>query len=136
MKRVFVLLMACSLLLTMAGCGLFNKEKDVTMLVYLDEDLSDVEARSIGTVLNTLPEVTESEFVHREDALAEFLEDYEDSAAFSGIDASVLQHRYKISAKTTDADALAEVIEEIEGVDEVKVVEVSWLTKLWMKIKY
>ena len=136
MKRVFVLLMACSLLLTMAGCGLFNKEKDVTMLVYLDEDLSDVEARSIGTVLNTLPEVTESEFVHRENAWAEFMEAQDAPEAFSAIDASVLRHRYEISAKTADADALAEVIEEIEGVDEVKVVEVSWLTKLWMKIKY
>lgn len=136
MKRAVALLLIFSLLLTLGGCGLVSKEETVDIVVYMDEELSDAEAMTIGTVLNTIPEVTESKFVHRENVWAEFMEYHDDPEAFSAIDASVLRHRYEISAKTADADALAKVIEEIEGVDDVKVIEVPWWTKLRMKLKY
>ena len=130
MKRVFVLLLVCLLLLTLVGCSLFHREKEVEMVVYIDKELTDAEARAVGTELNTIPEVTECKFIHREEAMAAFMENYEDPEAFIGIEADALQHRFQVTAKTAGADALAEQIEEIEGVDDVKVVQVSWFKRL------
>lgn len=136
MKRMILLLLALTLLFSLAGCGLFGKTKEVTMLVYLDQELSEAEARTLGTQLNRLPEVTQAQFVSGEVAWNAFLEDQEDPEAFTGMGGEILRHRFEVTASTADAEALAERIEEIEGVDEVNVgLELSWFQKMMWKMK-
>ncbi len=64
------------------------------ILVYVDSDLPDAEARSIGTKINLLDNVLQSTFVSREQALEDFIADHDGDSAFSGVQASDLRHRY------------------------------------------
>ena len=72
-----------------------NKTSEI--LVYVDSDLSDAEARSIGTKINTLDNILQATFVSREEALEDFIADHDGDSAFSGVQASDLRHRYVVS---------------------------------------
>lgn len=67
------------------------------ILVYIDSDLSDAEARSIGTKINLLDNVLQATFVSREEALEDFIADHDGDSAFSGVQASDLRHRYVVT---------------------------------------
>lgn len=67
------------------------------ILVYVDGDLSDAEARSIGTKINLLDNVLQATFVSREEALADFVADHDGDSAFSGVQAEDLRHRYIVT---------------------------------------
>ncbi len=67
------------------------------ILVYIDSDLSDAEARSIGTQINLLDNVLEATFVPREEALKNFIEDHDGDSAFNGVQPEDLRHRYVVS---------------------------------------
>ena len=79
------------------------------ILVYIDADLSDAEARSIGTKINLLDNVLQATFVSRAEALQDFVADHDGDSAFSGVQASDLRHRYVVTLedntkmKETDA---------------------------------
>ena len=66
------------------------------ILCYVDMELSDAEARSIGTKINLLDNVLQSTFVSREEALEDFIADHDGDSAFSGVQASDLRHRYVV----------------------------------------
>ena len=67
------------------------------ILVYIDSELPDAEARSIGTKINLLDNVLQSTFVSREEALQDFIADHDGDSAFSGVQASDLRHRYVVT---------------------------------------
>ena len=71
-----------------------NKTSEI--LVYVDSDLSDAEARSIGTKINLVDNILQSTFVSREEALEDFIADHDGDSAFSGVQASDLRHRYVV----------------------------------------
>ena len=87
------------------------------ILVYVDETLSEAAAKSIGTKINMLDNVLQATFVSREDALEDFIEDHQGDAAFNGVMASDLRHRFVVVLednrlmKQTD-----EAIQQIPGV--------------------
>ena len=87
------------------------------MLVYVDENLSDAEARSLGTAINQIDTVFNAQFVSREQALADFIADHEGDAAFNGVVAEDLRHRYVVTL--TDNTLMRQTEQElwlIEGV--------------------
>jgi len=96
------------------------------VLAYVDEELSDAEARSVGTQINRLSNVNSSTFVSREDALKDFVAEYENPAAFEGTDPETLQHRYVIVLK--DNRLLDETVEQLWAVPGV--VDVQAFTEL------
>ena len=63
------------------------------VLVYIDETLTDSEARSIETEIRTLDNVMTATFVSRQQALEDFIADHEGDPAFSGVEADTLRHR-------------------------------------------
>ena len=67
------------------------------ILVYVDSALSDAEARSIGTKINTLDNILQSDFISREEALKDFVNDHEGDSAFSGVQADDLRHRFVVT---------------------------------------
>ena len=67
------------------------------ILVLVDSELSDAEARSIGTKINTLDNILQSTFVSREEALEDFIDDHEGDSAFSGVQAEDLRHRFVVT---------------------------------------
>ena len=72
-----------------------NKTSEI--LCYVDTELSDAEARSIGTKINLLDNVLQSTFISREEALEDFIADHDGDSAFNGVQASDLRHRYVVS---------------------------------------
>lgn len=92
-----------------------NKTNEV--LAFVDANLSDAEARSVGTQINVIPNVYESRFVTREEALTRFIEAHQNDNAFSGVDATVLRHRYSITLE--DNSKIEETIAAIEGINGV-----------------
>lgn len=67
------------------------------IMVYIDSSLSDAEARSVGTKINQLDNVQNSVFVTREEALEKFVNDHDNNAAFNGVQAQDLRHRYVVT---------------------------------------
>ena len=67
------------------------------ILVYVDSELSDAEAKSIGTKINMLDNVLQSTFVSRQEALEDFIEDHDGDSAFSGVQAEDLRHRFVVA---------------------------------------
>ena len=87
------------------------------ILVYIDSDLSDAEARSIGTKINLLDNVLQSTFVSREEALEDFVADHDNDSAFSGVQASDLRHRYVVSLEdNTKMKETDEQLKQLPGV--------------------
>ena len=68
-------------------------------LAYVDEGMSDAEARSVGTLINRIDNVSKSTFVSREQALEDFIADYENPDAFEGTEADTLEHRFVVVLK-------------------------------------
>lgn len=67
------------------------------IMVYIDTSLSDAEARSVGTKINALDNVLQSTFVSREEALQNFVNDHNNNAAFNGVQAQDLRHRFVVT---------------------------------------
>ena len=66
------------------------------ILVYIDSELSDAEARSVGTKINMVDNILQATFVSREEALEDFIADHKGDEAFNGVEASDLRHRYVV----------------------------------------
>ena len=67
------------------------------ILAYVDETLSEADAKSVGTKINMIDNVLQADFIPREQALEEFIADHqEEEASFSGLDATDLRHRFRI----------------------------------------
>ena len=88
------------------------------ILAYVDETLSEADAKSVGTKINMIDNVLQSDFIPREQALEEFIEDHQDEeASFGGLDATDLRHRFRIvledNRKIKETDL---AIQDIPGV--------------------
>ena len=92
-----------------------NKTNEI--LVYVDSSLSDAEAKSVGTKINQVENVYSAEFISREQALKDFVEDHQNDEAFSGVDAEDLRHRFRViledNSLMKETDAL---LKQIPGV--------------------
>ena len=89
-----------------------NKTNEI--LVYIDTELSDAEAKSVGTQINQIANVQNAVFVTREEALKNFVADHEGDEAFSGIDATDLRHRYVVTLM--DNALMEDTVTAIEGI--------------------
>jgi cell division transport system permease protein len=95
-----------------------NKTNEI--LVYVDSDLPDAEARSIGTKINRVSNVHQSNFVSREEALKNFVADHDGDEAFSGVRAEDLRHRFVVVlVDNTLMKETEEEIRQIPGVADI-----------------
>ena len=95
-----------------------NKTNEI--LVYVDSDLPDAEARSIGTKINRVSNVHQSSFVSREEALKNFVEDHDGDEAFSGVRPEDLRHRFVVVlVDNTLMKETEEEIRQIPGVADI-----------------
>ena len=90
------------------------------VLAFVDENFSDAEARSVGTDITFVENVKMATFVSREEALQNFIADYENPAAFEGTDPETLQHRFVIVLHDNRLlDETVKGLNEIPGVVDV-----------------
>lgn len=62
-------------------------EQESEILVYIDEDLTTAEAKSVGSNINMITNVDESIFVSREQALEDYIAQQDDPSIFEGVEA-------------------------------------------------
>ena len=90
------------------------------ILVYIDEALPDAEAESIETYIRAMDNIHSADFVSREQALKNFLEQHGDDPVFSGLEASTLRHRVVVVLE--DNNLMKETVNDlykINGVAEI-----------------
>ena len=96
-----------------------NKTNEI--LVYVDSSLSDAEARSVGTRINMIDNVLKSEFVSREQALANFVADHDGDDAFTGVNASDLRHRFVVTLEdNTRIEQTGMALKAVSGVADIR----------------
>ncbi len=92
-------------LIIMGGCGLLtlnvqqiitDLESENQMVAFIEEELSDEEARALEQQLLDVENVAQVRFVTREEAMVNFLDRYEDNSLFEDVDSSVFRNRYLI----------------------------------------
>lgn len=71
-------------------------EEDSQILAFVDETLSDSDARTIESAIRALPNVHEVQFVSREEAMENYKASYGDSSVFENLDATVFRNRYVV----------------------------------------
>ena len=78
-----------------------NKTNEV--MAYVDSELPDAEAKSIGTKINRIENVHKSEFVDRETALERFVADHSDEQeSFAGLVPEDLRHRFVVTLEDNE----------------------------------
>ena len=94
-----------------------NSNKTNKILVYIDETLSDAEAKSVSTRLAGIENINSAKFVSKEEALERFKADHGNDPAFDGVQPDDLRHRYEV--ELVDSSKMEETdleIQDIEGV--------------------
>ncbi len=99
-----------------------NKTNEIR--VFIDSELTDAEAKTIGTEINRVDNVLKATFVSREKALEEFIADHEGDEAFSGVEAQDLRHRYIVILK--DNALMEDTVEQIYGIPGVAKVNAEY----------
>ena len=93
--------------------GLIVEELDQTheILVFVDENLTDAEAKSVGTDINNVANIEKAVFISREEARDAFAAKYEESGIFEGVEATSFRHRFQVYL--TDNRLLQETKEDL-----------------------
>ena len=108
-----------------------NEKNEV--LAFVDETLSDAEAKSVGSDLALVPNVEEAIWISRETAYADFQEEMGQSGAFDGIDTKTFRHRFRIlPADPQQLEQIKTDLLKVEGVVKVKAAdeEIKLLTDI------
>jgi len=97
-------------------------ESENQVVAFVDEELSDAEARTLETKLEAIENVSDAVFVSRDDAFAKYLSEFDEdeNELFADLEPTVLRHRYMIYLD--DIEYMAETqkrIEEVDGIAKV-----------------
>ena len=90
-------------------------ESENEILAYVDETLSEEEARALQPTIEAVPNVAEAQFISREEAMDSFVSDFENTTLFEGIDATVFRHRFVVYLD--DISKMAKTQDDVYNVD-------------------
>lgn len=120
--------MACLIIMGSFGLLVVNinemiadLESENEVVAFIDENLTEEEARAIEPLIEAVPNVAGAEFMSRAEAMENFQEDY-DPELFDSLDESAFRHRYIIHL--TDISLTAQTKTDLEAVDGVADVNV------------
>jgi len=95
-------------------------EKENEILVYIDENYSEAEAKSVGSQINMITNVYDAKFVSREQALNSFIQEQDDNTLFQGIEADTFRDRFVVTlVDNTQMEQTVKDIEAVQGVAKV-----------------
>ena len=87
------------------------------VIAYVDSELSDAEAKSVGTKINMIDNVMQSTWISREEALENFVADHDGSNTFQGVDPTDLRHRFRVVLEdNTKMEETVSLLEQVPGV--------------------
>ena len=87
------------------------------VICYVDSVYTDAEAKSVQSRINMIENVFQANYVSREEALKNFIEDHDNDAAFQGVDPQDLRHRIVVVLEDNSRmPQTVELLEKVEGV--------------------
>ncbi len=115
-----LLIMGCFSLITLNIDNMIAEmQSQNKVIAYVDEKLSEDDARALEKNVSKVGNIESMEFVTREEAMENFESDY-DSKLFTNIDSSVFRHRYVITlADLSLMDQTKEELENVKGIADV-----------------
>ena len=105
-----------SLVAVNANATLSKLEDENQVLAFVDEALTDAQAKALEKKILAVPNVTAVEFISRDQAWTDYIADFPDIEELAGdeMDSSTLRHRYAIYRK--DLSKMAETKEQVEAI--------------------
>ena len=94
------------------------------VICYVDSVYTDAEAKSVHSRINMIDNVFRADYVSREQALEEFIEDHDNDTAFQGVDAQDLRHRIVVVLE--DNSRMEETVALLEQVDGVAMIDAEF----------
>jgi cell division transport system permease protein len=98
-----------------ANENLKSLQRENAILAFVDEELSDEDARALQGSLAKLPNVADCTFVSRQEARDRYVEQYDEDDLYSDLDPSIFRHRYVLHLY--NLDQMSQTVEEIRKVD-------------------
>ena len=96
-----------------ANENLKDLQKENAVLAFVDENLSDNEAKALQSTLEKIPGAADCTFVSRQEARDSYVEQYDEDDLYSNLDPSIFRHRYVIHL--TDAAQMQQVVSDLEA---------------------
>ncbi len=104
-----------------ANENLKDLQKENAVLAFVDEKLSDKEAKDLGKQLEKIDGVADCTFVSREEARDSYVADYDEDDLYSDLDASIFRHRFVMHMDDlNNMNQVTQKIAEVEGVAKVR----------------
>lgn len=101
--------------------NLKDLQRENAVLAFVDENLSDEEAKALQTELEKLPNVADCTFVSREEAMDSYLEEYNEDDLYSDLDPQILRHRYVLHLKNLDDMSLTtDALKTVDGIVKIR----------------
>ena len=94
------------------------------VICYVDSAYTNQEALSVHSKVNLIDNVFQANYVSREEALKNFVEDHDNDAAFQGVDPQDLRHRIVVVLE--DNSRMKETVARLEKVDGVVMVDAEF----------
>ena len=95
--------------------NLKDLQRENAVLAFVDEALSETEARALKSKVQNLPGVLDCSFVSREEARDNYVKMYDENDLYSELEAEIFRHRYVIHM--TDLQLMETLTGELEKVD-------------------
>ena len=108
-----------------ANENLADLQKENAMVAFVDDSLTESQAKALQSKLEKTDNVADCTFVSRQEARDAYVAEYDEDDMFKDLDSQVFRHRYVIHL--TDPDKITETkaaVDAIQGIDEVRADEV------------
>ena len=97
-----------------------DMESESQILAFVDENLSQDDARLLEGAIRSIGNVREVKFVTREEAMENFKKQHSESTVFGNLESSVLRNRYVVYLNDiTRMEETKKTLEDVPGVAEV-----------------
>ncbi|MGI6028813.1 MAG: permease-like cell division protein FtsX [Candidatus Heteroscillospira sp.] len=95
-------------------------EQENEVVCFVDENLSEEDARAIQPAIEAIGNISDIQFVTREQAMEDFSQDY-DPGLFEDVDADVFRHRYILNLNDITMMAQTEAaLKSVDGIAKVR----------------
>lgn len=115
-----LIIMGCFTLLALNVNSIISQfENENVVLAYVGDDLSFEEAAALESQIESIPNVEYATFISRDDAMASFVNNFQEQTLFEGIDSTVLRHRFAVYMRDISMTELTQNdLITIEGIDQ------------------
>ena len=106
-----------SLVAINADYNLKSLQKENAVLAFIDEELSDEDARALQSKVEAVANVADATFVSRQEARDSYVAQYDENDLYADLAASIFRHRFVIHLQ--DENRLSETVEDLRQVEHI-----------------